>query len=309
MVVAMILKVATCQFPTSADVGRNLQYVLRQICQAKDHGADVVHFPEACLSGYVGHDFASFERFDWEQLAKSARAVLALAKERKVWVLLGSTHRLTGKHKPHNSVYIVNDRGELIDRYDKMFCAGDRLGKTGELAHYSSGSHFSVFHIKGFRCGVLLCHEYRYPELYRECKRMGVQLVFHSYHAAHIKKQQYLAMQAQVGSHYFRLNRGTTLPAITMPASMQAAAASNHVWISCSNSSARESCWGSFFVRPDGVITGQLRRHVAGLLLSEVNNEEQFYDSTVAWRRRAMSGVYHSGKLVRDRRSSNRTRL
>ena len=305
----MILRVATCQFPTSADIRKNVEYVLDQTYHAKDQGADVVHFPEACLSGYAGHDVASHRGFDWRQLARSTTHVLALARELEVWILLGSIHKLTGKHKPHNSVFIVNDRGKVVDRYDKRFCAGNRLGRTGDLAHYSPGDHFSVFNIKGVRCGVLLCHEYRYPELYREYKRRGVQLMFHSYHAANIKTKQFRAMQDQVGASNSKHNRGTTLPAITMPASMQAAAASNHVWISCSNSSARESCWGSFFVRPDGVMTGRLRRNVAGILLSEVDDQVKFYDSTITWRARAMSGVYHSGRLVRDKRTANRTRL
>ena len=94
-----------------------------------------------------------------------------------------------------------------------------------------------------------------------------------------------------------------------MPATMVAEAANNHVWISCPNSSARESCWPSFFVRPDGVVTGRLRRHTAGVLVSEVDTDEQIYDSTVAWRDRAMDGVSHSGTVVRDRRSDERTRL
>ncbi len=80
-------------------------------------------------------------------------------------------------------------------------------------------------------------------------------------------------------------------------------------WISCPNSSARESCWPSFFVRPDGVVTGRLRRNTAGVLVSEVDPDEEIYDSTVAWRDRAMDGVLHSGTLVRDRRSEERTRL
>jgi apolipoprotein N-acyltransferase len=90
---------------------------------------------------------------------------------------------------------------------------------------------------------------------------------------------------------------------------MHAAAANNYMWISCPNSSARESCWPSFFVRPDGVITGRLRLHTAGILVSEVNTDAPLYDSTVAWRERAMRGILHSGTLVRDRRSDERTRL
>ena len=34
---------------------------------------------------------------------------------------------------------------------------------------------------------------------------------------------------------------------------------------------------------------------------------ELVYDSTAAWRERAMTGVLHSGEVVNDPRSSNRT--
>lgn len=299
----MKLTVATCQFPTSADIRQNLRFILTQMHNAKARGAQVAHFPEACLSGYAGHDIESYKGFDWELLETSTHEIIDQARKVKLWVILGSIHRLTGRHKPHNSLYIINDRGELVDRYDKMFCAGDRSGRSGELLHFSPGNHFSVFDIRGVRCGAIICHEYRYPELYREYKRKGVDLIFHSYHAANFRKEHYQAMQKQVGAEFHKMNRGSTLPEITMPASMQAASASNHVWISCSNSSAKESCWPSFFVRPDGVIIGRLRRNTPGLLISTVDTKQKLYDATFAWRNRAMRGIYHSGKLVKDKRS------
>jgi predicted amidohydrolase len=165
-----------------------------------------------------------------------------------------------------------------------------------------------VFEIRGVRCGVLICHEYRYPELYRQYKRADVELVFHSYHTGHLPRKVLAVLQAQVGRSLHRFNNGTTLPAITMPATMQAAA-SNHVWISCSNTSARESCWPSFFVRPDGVITGRLRLNTAGILVSTVDRKEKFYDAAQFWRARAMRGVLHSGVQVRDERSDRRDRV
>lgn len=305
----MKLTVATCQFPVGSDVSKNLEYVARQIQTAHGRGADVAHFPEACLSGYAGIDFASHEDFDWPLLEACVRRVLDLARELRIWVVLGSAHRLTAPHKPHNSLYIIDDCGEIVDRYDKMFCAGDRSEETGDLAHYSPGNHFSVFTIKGVRCGALLCHDYRYPELYREYKRRGVQLMFHSYHAGGVPPSLFATMRDDVGKRFARLNPGATLPGITMPATMVAEAANNHVWISCPNSSARESCWPGFFVRPDGVVTGRLRRNTAGVLVSVVDTDEGLYDSTVAWRDRAMDGVLHSGTVVRDRRSDERTRL
>ena len=242
-------------------------------------------------------------------LQSQLRKFLSLPRNCRYGVILGSTHRLSGNNKPHNSVYIINNCGKLIDRYDKMFLASDRLGRSGEMVHYSPGGHFCDFYIKEIRCGVLICHEYRYPELYREYKRRGVKLIFHSYHSGHIKATQLRSMQKQVGAQFFKFNRGTTLPEITMPATMQAAAASSHIWISCSNSSAKESCWAGFFVRPDGVITGRLMKNIAGVLVSEVDTREKLYDSTAAWRDRALCGIYHSGTLLKDIRSFERSRL
>jgi hypothetical protein len=94
-----------------------------------------------------------------------------------------------------------------------------------------------------------------------------------------------------------------------MPAAMTTAAACNHVWISCPNSSAPESCWPAFFVRADGVTTGRLRRNRPGVLLTRVDTSRELYDSTGAWRDRAMAGILHSGALVTDPRSAARTAI
>ncbi|HEV8246998.1 MAG TPA: carbon-nitrogen hydrolase family protein [Polyangiaceae bacterium] len=302
----MVLRVATCQFPVDADISRNTRYVLRQLGIAKQRGAQIAHFPECGLSGYAGSEFETYEDFDWPLLRSGMELVLERARELKLWVILGSSHKLTGSHKPHNSSYVISAAGKVIDRYDKRFCSGDRAKKSGDLAHYSPGQHLCVFEVGGVRCGTLICYEYRFPELYREYKRRGVQLIFHSYHAGHLTPRSLKSMQEQVGVRVRRLNPGSTLPEITMPAAMHVAAANNYVWISCSNTSARESCWPSFFVRPDGVITGRLRRNTAGVLVSAVNTKRQYYDSTLAWRQRAMGGIFHSGNLVRDSRSSDR---
>jgi predicted amidohydrolase len=129
----MRITVATCQFPVSADVRANYEHIARQIRLAKQRGADVVHFPECALSGYADTDVESFDDLDWDLLRHCARQTLDLAEEMRIWVILGTAHRLTGKHKPHNSLYIINDKGQLVDRYDKRFCAGDSDGRENWL--------------------------------------------------------------------------------------------------------------------------------------------------------------------------------
>ena len=151
----------------------------------------------------------------------------------------------------------------------------------------------------------MICYDYRFPELYREYKKRGVELVFHSFHAAHASAERVAEVGQAIGPELKRLNPAAThtYPGITMPAAMTTAAACNHVWISCPNSSAPQSCWPAFFVRADGVTIGRLRRNISGVLVSTVDTEQELYDSTALWRERAMGGVLHSGTLPVDERS------
>jgi predicted amidohydrolase len=295
--------VATCQFPVSADVSANLGHITRQIRAAARRGADVVQFCEGALSGYAGVDLPSFDGFDWAALRQATLAVLDAAREAGVWVVLGSAHPLSGPARPHNCLYVIDNTGQIVERYDKRFCGGE------DLRHYSPGDHFSTWTINGIRCGALICYDYRFPELYREYLRRGVQLMFHSFHAGNCSRATMAGIGEQIGPQLARLNRAAsfTYPGITMPASMTAAAASSYMWISCANTSAAESCWPAFMVRADGITVGRLRRNVAGVLVTTVDTDAVPYDSTVAWRGRALAGQLHSGTVPVDPRSADRT--
>lgn len=299
-----LLTVATCQFPVSADVDANLRYIKRQMSTASERGAVVAHFPEGALSGYAGTDFETFAGFSWKCLDEATTEVARHARQLGIWAVVGSAHRLADTRKPHNSLYVIDPSGEIAERYDKRFCSGDPAGNSGDLAHYSPGDHASVWRIGDVRCGALICYDYRFPELYRDYARQGVQLVFHSFHAARASADLIAASRAAIGPGHERLNRAATFtyPGITMPAAMTTAAACNHMWISCPNSSAAQSCWPAFFMRADGVTTGRLRRNVPGVLISEVDTAADIYDSTAAWRERAMAGILHSGEVADSNR-------
>jgi deaminated glutathione amidase len=291
----MKLKIATCQFAITGNPARNAATVLGQMQTAKRKGAHVVHFPEMSLSGYAGREIESTDQIDWQQLITATERVMAAAKKMKLWVIIGSTHRLSGKHKPHNSLYIIDDTGALVDRYDKMFCTGNLKGDSGDLASYTPGDQLSVFSIRGILCGAQICHDFRYQELYREYKRKGVQVMFHSYHNGCMKKDDF--------------EKSDNIWATIVPPTMQAYAANNYMWISSNNTSGKESSWPGFFVLPNGVISGRMQRNRAGVLVSEVDTKRNYYDASAVWRERAMNGVFHSGKTVKDARSRERTSL
>lgn len=284
-----MLKVATAQFAVSGSIDQNCRTILKQMKSASEQGADVIHFSEVCLGGYAGVDIPSHKNFDYDKLRTATHSIMQTAKSLKLWVILGSTHELSGKNKPHNSLYIINHQGKLLDRYDKMFCTGDAKGTRGDLKYYSPGNRLVCFKIKGVKCGVLICHDFRYPELYREYKKMGVQLMFHSYHNVKLNASGH---QGEKNVHYN-----------TVIATMKAYASSNAMFISANNSSKKESSWPSFFVNPDGFIPGKLKRNHASILISEVDLKQRYYDASSVWRDRSLKGVFHSGKLIRDKRS------
>ena len=63
-----ILKIATCQFAVSSSIKRNANQICHFLNKAKKGKADIVHFSECALSGYVGTDFPNFENYNWQLL-------------------------------------------------------------------------------------------------------------------------------------------------------------------------------------------------------------------------------------------------
>jgi predicted amidohydrolase len=88
--------VATCRFPVDARTERNCPYVMRQLRSAKEQGAHIAHFPEACLSGYAGTDFDDYRGFDRELLESSTLRVMELAAEPRLWVVLWRGRAMAG---------------------------------------------------------------------------------------------------------------------------------------------------------------------------------------------------------------------
>ena len=284
------LSLATCQFEIRTQVAKNLQAITRQMKQAKSKGAHLVHFSEACLTGYLGNELKSVREMDWDAVSAAMEEIMGLAGHLGLWVVVGSNHPLSGQHKPHNSLYVVSDRGRLVNRYDKMFCTGDH-DDDGDLHHYSPGQAFVTFQVREVVCGLLICHDFRYPELFRQYKRLGVQLMLVSFHNAGARSAEAIATTTSGFQPPFRPRRPATIlrsAPITAPAAMPG----------------RASWWSA-----QGLVVSRARPHRPAVLINPIDTEEEMYDASKAWRDRCMQGTLHSGTLTRDPRSSNRIRI
>ena len=269
-----ILNIATCQFAVSSSIKENAAMIKEYIRKSAESNADVVHFSECALSGYVGTDFANFNDFDWEYLREKTREIMALAKEVGIWVILGSVHELTTPNKPHNSLYIINNKGKIVDRYDKRFCT------KADLRRHKPGNRFACFNIKGVKCSALICFDLRFPEIYRELYKKQVNCIFQSFYNARQK--------------------GPSIHTDIMRQTMQTRAASNHFWISMSNSSGYYSPYPSCFIEPDGKIAGQLEFNTAGIMTNTLNTGKRYYDPSAKFRDLAIKGILTNGETEID---------
>ena len=263
------LTIATCQFAVCGKVRRNAQWIGQGIARARDAGADVAHFPEAALTGYPGVDLPGFQGYDWDLLRSCTEEICALAAECRMWVILGSAHRLSTGDKPHNCLVLIGPDGRLVGRYDKRFCL------RSELDHYTPGHHFLFFDIRGVPCSVLICFDLRFPELYRPLYKSGVRCLFQSFYNARQK--------------------GPSVHSDIMRQTMQAHAACNAFWVSLSNSSGPYSPYASCLIRPDGRIVAELRRNRPGVMIQTVDLCQEFYDPMAGFREMAMDGRLTNG--------------
>lgn len=269
-----MLKIATCQFAVGRSIERNARAICEFLHKAHKAKADIVHFSECALSGYVGTDFPSFDGYDWDLLKEETQQIMAIAAKLGLWVVLGSTHRLTEPNKPHNSLYLISPGGKIVNRYDKRFCT------PGDLRRLAPGNRFVTFTINGVKCSLLICFDLRFPELYRELYKQKVHCIFQSFYNARQK--------------------GPSVHTHIMRQTMQCHAATNHFWVSMSNSSGYYCPYPSCFIQPDGVIARQLRINRPGLMVNTVDLSRKFYDPMADFREMATIGKLSNGPAIVD---------
>lgn len=252
------LILATSQFAIDSNIKKNLTNIKKQIKIASEKGAEIIHFPECSLSAYAGIDFEKFTPEANQQILSGISKICQLAQDYNIWVIFG-THLFEGKmKKPFNSLLVVNNNGEIEKRYDKRLLSGF------DLDWYTAGDDPEIFTINGIKCGLLICHEWRYPELYREYYKLGVDLLFQSWYDGNYSEKDY----QQEGK-----NLGEVIPGF-----VRGNAANNKLWISSSNTSKKQSSFPAFVAQPDGGILKKLKRNIAGVLISEIDFDVEYID-------------------------------
>ncbi len=277
-------RVATCQFSVEGRIEHNRRWVLKQIAQAAEQQADVVHSP-VCVVRYADRS-ARIADLDWDALAAATRDVMSAAKEHRVWVLLvrriGSTkntNRTTACtssiRKARSSIVTTNASArERMVRKRRSTCVTTRpaIGRPRQ----SQGDHL--------RSPIF--YDYRFPELYRATTARRRGHVFSRF--------TMLARQSPADPKY---NIWKTIG----PRDEAIRAAENHFCSARTTAPLDLPAGGASRFVPDGLIVGRLPRHRPGVLVTDMKLDPECFDAPALWRPTGHERQLHSGHVIEHR--------
>jgi predicted amidohydrolase len=271
-----MVPIATAQSPISGNVRENGCHVRELMQSARERSARLVHFPEGALSGYAKSEVSDWYAFDWPTIRDELEMIATVAGSLGIWVVLGCAHRLSDGNRPHNSLYVISDKGALVGRYDKRLCSHNEINNW-----YSPGFEPLVFSVDGFTFGCALCIEVVFPEVFLEYERAGVDCVLFS---AYASDPIYATM-------------------------LQGHAAINNLWISLATPAQCSRKLASGLIGPDGAFSARCEADgQPGVSLGQLDRSR--YDIPLnkarPWRATARAGQIYADRRVVDRRSADK---
>lgn len=172
------MKIAMIQICSALEPEKNLKKINQLIKQAKQQEPelDAVFLPEVFYSMSDGDTVTPFLV---EEGNEHFLAIKELAVQNKVALLGGTAATKLGASVVNRS-FNFNAKGELIAQYDKthLFSINLKQEKTvlDEAQVYTPGSELTMFDWGGFKIGLSVCFDLRFPELYRRYFSHGVNL-------------------------------------------------------------------------------------------------------------------------------------
>jgi predicted amidohydrolase len=177
--VADLLRVACIQLNASESKADNIERAGLLVARAAATGADLIVLPEK----WNGIGPAEFMRANAESLddGETVEAMRSWARDHKVTIVGGSiAERREGRDKLSNTSVVLDPDGEIVSVYRKIHMFDVEVG--GKVYRESESEEpgeepARVTDIEGWKLGLTICYDLRFPELYRILAVEGAEVI------------------------------------------------------------------------------------------------------------------------------------
>lgn len=173
------MKIALVQMNTKQDKEKNLKDITNFISEAAESGAELVSLPEYCT--YMGKDEDKSKHAEAIPDGRTSTLLKDLAKKYSIFIHVGSILEEHSEDKSYNTSFIVNPKGEVIGKYQKIHLFDieiEGVSKYMESKSILNGSSPQVVDLPIGKAGLSICYDMRFPELYRGYALEGAKVLF-----------------------------------------------------------------------------------------------------------------------------------
>jgi len=240
------LKIGACQFAVTDNVEENFAHIKNAVFKASAKNVRLLLFPECALTGYPPLKIASPQSIDFNQISYYSNKLRELAVTYAMYLFVGSV--IKEKESFYNSILVFSPEGEPLLPYHKRGLWG------WDADNFKQGDNNGIYEIDGYRIGIRICYEIRFPEYFRELYKADTDINLVSF--CDISDTENL--------YRYKLLRSI----------LRTRAMENICPILCVNDCSLFQTAPSAFINEEGDIAAELQRNKKGLLIYDFERSD-----------------------------------
>jgi predicted amidohydrolase len=154
--------ISLAQVKYSLKTSENVAKVKKYIAIAKRAGADIVCFPESCLSMRDRKDA-------FKLTSKYIKEIKETCRKNKIWCIINDDMLVKGK--AYSLALLINREGKDVGGYRKI-----NLWDDNDIT--KAGKKTKVFDTDFGKISIVICSDLIFPELFKRIKKAGAEIVF-----------------------------------------------------------------------------------------------------------------------------------